>query len=120
MGMKPRGRISMSALEGAARHLIANALTVAKLNGYTIVRGECARCGGKAKTMCVLCAILTFREKDRKKAERAGIESTVAGILSLPESWVIDMVTGFDNDDTDVTYPTAKAIGRQLWRRAQR
>ena len=49
------------------------------------------------------------------------IEGMMSQILSLPNTWVICLICGFDGDTIDTcptpTYPSAFRLGRRLWRR---
>ena len=119
--------IKTTALEETAWALLGNALTSMKAQGKTVVQGHCRHCGGKKgvchcggkKGVCLLCSLILFRGLDLAKVLRskAGIERTAATVLALPDRWVIDLVVGFDDDKTAVTYRSAKLIGRKLWRK---
>jgi len=114
--------IKTTVFEEIARGLLTDSLVAAKGRGETILQGHCSFCSGNCRSggsVCLICALLLHRSMrpDEVAASKIGLERTAAKILALPERWVIDLVTGFDDDGGDVTYRSAKSIGRQLWRK---
>jgi hypothetical protein len=100
-------------LAESARRMLANALVAARKLGEGIVQGHCRHCGeskGDKKTCCLLCAFSHY--KDLAMDER-----DAAKMLMVPERWLFDVVSGFDRDGDEITYPSAKRLGAKLWRK---
>lgn len=97
--------------EGAWRQL-ANALVAARKRGEKIVQGHCTHCGSHTdhKTCCILCAFSYFKDEEMD-------EQKAAKILMVPERWLLDVISGFDKDGDEITYPSAKRLGSKLWRK---
>lgn len=99
-------------LADGARRQLANALIAARKRGEKIVQGHCMHCGAKGdgKTCCILCAFSYYKDQEMD-------EQKAAKLLMVPERWLLDVISGFDKDGDEITYPSAKRLGAKLWRK---
>lgn len=129
MGMKPRKKVPLRKLAplpkkitldaevlliDSAKALVSNALIAARKNHGEIVQGWCSHCDSKAKrkSCCVLCAI-----KEYRGFKASDDEATVAKALGVPERFLLDLISGFDNDKDEIEFSQAKRLGKALWRK---
>jgi len=113
MGGKPRpNTIAIAGCET----LLANALVAARNQGHTIVAGHCRLCGASTsrKTCCLLCALMLYRDQPTGDGL---MESRASKILGVEERYVLDIVSGFDNDGDVVENRDARSLGRKLRRK---
>lgn len=112
MGMKPRPH---DVIVASCFPILANALQAARVAGYHIVFGHCRNCGQATnrKTCCILCALMLYRGQ----ATGGACESRAAEILGVSERYVLDIVSGFDQDGEAPVNRDARRIGAKLRRR---
>jgi len=101
--------------ELAAYSLTFNALRYHQQLGRTVVAGRCDSCDdktGKPVTICVCCAVVTYRGFDGS----IDVEDRMASIFGLTYSWVLDFIGGFDGSGKP-DHPNAKKFGAKLRRK---